>query len=198
MADQQVSDRILTIPNVVSFIRLGGVGAFWWVLLGLDSPGWAAVLIFLIGWTDWIDGYLARRLGQVTRLGQVLDPVADRLMIGSAIVGGLIAGVIPALIAWPLIIRELVVAVVALILFLRTKIVLEVRKVGKQATFILYGAIPTFYFAAAGILEVIAEPLAWVTGVAGLVLYWYAAILYVGDASRLIRELESKSSTQEL
>lgn len=197
MPEPQVSDRILTIPNIVSFVRLGAVGLFWWVLLGADSPGWAAVLIFGIGWTDWIDGYLARRLDQVTRLGQVLDPVADRLMIGSAIIGGLIAGVIPDLIGWPLIARELLVGVVALVLYLRGGGVLAVRKVGKQATFVLYGAIPTFYFAAAGILEVIAEPLAWFTGAFGLVLYWYAAILYVGDARRVIGELESAASTQE-
>jgi cardiolipin synthase len=197
VAEPQVSDRILTIPNIVSFVRLAAVGLFWWVLLGMDSPGWAAVLIFLIGWTDWIDGYLARRLDQVTRLGQVLDPVADRLMIGSAIIGGLIAGVIPGLIAWPLIARELLVGIVALVLYLRGGGVLAVRRVGKQATFVLYGAIPTFYFAAAGILEVIAEPLAWFTGTFGLVLYWYAAILYVGDATLVIRELESATSTQE-
>lgn len=197
MPEPQVSDRILTIPNIVSFVRLGAVGLFWWVLLGAGSPGWAAVLIFVIGWTDWIDGYLARRLDQVTRLGQVLDPVADRLMIGSAIIGGLIAGVIPDLIGWPLIARELLVGVVALVLYLRGGGVLAVRKVGKQATFVLYGAIPTFYFAAAGILEVIAEPLAWFTGAFGLVLYWYAAILYVGDARRVIGELESAASTQE-
>lgn len=194
MTHDHVSERILTIPNLVSFVRLGGVGLFWWVLLGLDSPGWAAVLIFLIGWTDWIDGYLARRLDQVSRLGTMLDPVADRLMIGSALIGGLIAGVIPGLIGWPLLAREVLVSLVALYLYVRGGGMLEVRKIGKQATFILYGAIPTFYFAAAGVLTSIAEPLAWVAGIVGLILYWYAAILYIGDARSALRQLESAPS----
>lgn len=188
------SDRIFTVPNLVSFIRLAGVGVFWWVLFGAESVGLAGLLIFVIGWTDWIDGYLARRLNQVSKLGQVLDPVADRLMIASALIGGLIAGVVPGLIGWPLIAREVVMAGITMYLVIRGAGVLEVRKIGKQATFILYGAIPTFYFANAGILQIVAEPLAWVTGVVGLVLYWYAVVLYLGDARSAVRELESSTS----
>lgn len=194
MPEPDASDRILTIPNLVSFVRLCGVGVFWWVLFGLENTGLAGLLIFVIGWTDWIDGYLARRLNQVSRLGTMLDPVADRLMIASALVGGLIAGVVPALIGWPLIAREVLMALVTLYLVVRGAGALAVRNVGKQATFILYGAIPTFYFASAGILEVIAEPLAWFTGVVGLALYWYAAFLYLGDARSALRELESSPS----
>ena len=89
------SDRILTIPNLVSFARLLGVGWFWWALVAQDDIVLAAWLIFFIGWTDWIDGYLARRLNQVSELGKILDPVADRLMIISAVVGGLVVGVVP-------------------------------------------------------------------------------------------------------
>lgn len=194
MTVEPVSDRILTIPNLVSLVRLGGVGLFWWVLFGLENVGLAGLLIFVIGWTDWIDGYLARRLNQVSRLGTMLDPVADRLMIASALVGGLIAGVVPALIGWPLIVREVVMAVITFYLVGKGGGTLEVRTVGKYATFILYGAIPTFYFADAGILTVIAEPLAWVTGLIGLALYWYAVILYIGDARGAIRQLESAAS----
>lgn len=191
MTDRVASDRILTIPNLVSLVRLGGVGLFWWVLLGVENVGLAGALIFLIGWTDWIDGYLARRLNQVSKVGKILDPVADRLMIGSALVGGLLADVIPGLIGWPLIVREVLMAIVTVYLVARGAGALEVRKVGKQATFILYGAIPTFYFAAAGILTLITEPLAWATGIVGLALYWYAAILYLGDARSAMRQLES-------
>lgn len=191
MTDRVASDRILTIPNLVSLVRLGGVGLFWWVLLGVENVGLAGALIFLIGWTDWIDGYLARRLNQVSKVGKILDPVADRLMIGSALVGGLLADVIPGLIGWPLIVREVLMAIVTVYLVARGAGALEVRKVGKQATFILYGAIPTFYFTAAGILTLITEPLAWATGIVGLALYWYAAILYLGDARSAMRQLES-------
>ncbi|MEX1092969.1 MAG: CDP-alcohol phosphatidyltransferase family protein, partial [Acidimicrobiia bacterium] len=94
--ERTASDRILTLPNAVSFARLLGVGVFWWVLVVDDNIALAAWLIFIIGWTDWIDGYLARKLDQVTKLGKALDPVADRLMIVSAVVGGLVVGVVPA------------------------------------------------------------------------------------------------------
>lgn len=188
------NDRIITLPNLISLIRLAGVGVFWWVLFGLGNIGLAGMLVFVIGWTDWIDGYLARRLDQVSRFGTMLDPVADRLMIASALIGGLIADVVPGLIGWPLIAREAVMALMSLYLASRGAGVLAVRRVGKQATFILYGAIPTFYFAEAGILGEIAEPLAWLTGVLGLVLYWYAVVLYVGDARAAIRQLESSPS----
>lgn len=194
MTESVANDRILTIPNLVSFIRLGGVGLFWWLLFGAENIALAGLSIFVIGWTDWIDGYLARRLNQVSKVGTMLDPVADRLMIASALVGGLLADVVPGLIGWPLIAREVVMAAITIYLVGRGAGVLQVRKMGKWATFILYGAIPTFYFAEAGILTVIAEPLAWVTGIVGLALYWYVVALYVGDAKLELRELESSPS----
>jgi cardiolipin synthase len=194
VTDRPASDRILTIPNLVSLVRLGGVGLFWWLLFGPENVALAGLSIFVIGWTDWIDGYLARRLDQVSKFGTMLDPIADRLMIASALVGGLVAGVVPGLIAWPLIAREAVMALITIYLVVRGAGILEVRKIGKWATFILYGAIPTFYFAEAGILTVIAEPLAWTTGVVGLALYWFAVALYIGDARQELRELESSTS----
>lgn len=197
MADESVSDRILTVPNLVSFIRLIGVAVFWWVLLVAENIGLAAVLIFVIGWTDWVDGYLARRLDQVSRLGKALDPIADRLMIASAVVGGMIVGVVPLLIGLPLIVRELFMAVVTAILVKNGGGVLEVRYLGKLATFLLYGSIPAFYFAEADILEAFMRPAAWVSGVIGLVLYWYVAIQYVGDARRRLAELESAAEPEE-
>ena len=98
----------------MTFIRLLGIPVFWWVLLGREDIGLAAAFFFVIGLTDWIDGYLARRLDQITKLGTALDPIADRLLIASAIIGGLIAGVIPWLFAVPLITRELLMGVVTL------------------------------------------------------------------------------------
>lgn len=188
------TDRVFTVPNLVSFIRLAAVGVFWWLLFGVENVAFAGLLIFLVGWTDWIDGYLARRLDQVSKLGAMLDPVADRLMIASALVGGLIAGVVPGLIGWPLIVREVVMTLLTSYMVARGAGVLEVRKIGKQATFILYGAIPTFYFASADILTTISLPLAWFSGIVGLALYWYAVFLYIGDARSALRELESSPS----
>ncbi len=182
-------DRILTVPNLVTLVRLVGVAVFWWVLIGQDNVVAAAWLIFGIGWTDWVDGYLARKLNQVSKLGKALDPIADRLMLASAIIGGLIAGVLPAVIAVPLLLREGVMAIVAARLAASGGGVLTVRYWGKLATFLLYGAIPAFYLSAAGVADWFMTPAAWILGVAGLILYWGVLFQYVGDARR--RQLES-------
>ncbi|MGH8928807.1 MAG: CDP-alcohol phosphatidyltransferase family protein [Acidimicrobiia bacterium] len=181
---------LLTLPNLVSGLRVLAVPYFWYVLLGQKRIGLAAALIFLIGSTDWIDGYLARRLNQVSEFGKLLDPLADRLMIASAIVGGLIAGVLPGVIGWPLIIREALVALGALLLATRGLGSLKVRWLGKAATFALYGAIPSFYLTAADILPWLFGPPAWICGVVGLILYWCVGWLYFGDVARLMRSVE--------
>lgn len=191
------TDRVLTVPNLVSLVRLLMVPVFWWVLLGRGNVTLAAGLILVIGATDWVDGFLARRLDQVSRLGAALDPVADRVMIASAVIGGMIAGVVPTSIGWALIVREAFAGVVTLVLVARASTILEVRYLGKVATFILYGAIPLFYLAAAGVAEPVTRPAAWATGVAGAVLYWVVAFLYAGDARRRLAELESPHSPQE-
>lgn len=197
MTAEQVSDRIFTIPNIVSFVRLLGVPVFWWVLLVEDNIALAAVLIFLIGWTDWIDGYLARRLNQVSKLGKALDPVADRLMIASAVIGGLIVDVVPVWIGIPLIAREIFMGLVTLYVFAKGGGTLAVRYFGKLATFLIYGSIPAFYLAAAGFLELFMSIVAWVTAVVGLTLYWLVAFQYVGDARTAIAELESPIIAEE-
>lgn len=185
------SDRILNVPNAVSFARLLGVGVFWWVLVVEGNIALAAWLIFIIGWTDWIDGYLARKLNQVTKLGKALDPVADRLMIVSAVVGGLVTGVVPAIIAIPLLVREALMGVLTVYLVVRGGGTLEVRYLGKAATFALYGAIPAFYLAAAGFLEGLMLVLGWFFGFLGLILYWYVLLEYVGDARTALPDVKS-------
>jgi cardiolipin synthase len=192
------TNRILTLPNVVSFIRLLAVGYFWWLLLVDDNIPWAAWLVFIIGWTDWIDGYLARKLNQVSELGKVLDPVADRLMIASAVIGGLIVGVLPPVIGWGLIARELFMAAVTLYLMSQGGSVLDVRYLGKVSTTFLYGSIPAFYLAAAGVAEGFMRPVAWFFGVLGLILYWVVAFQYVGDAREKLSELKSRPDPEEV
>ena len=197
MTEAAPSSRILTIPNLVSFVRLLAIPVFWWVLLVEDDVTLAAWIVFIVGWTDWVDGYLARRLGQVSELGKVLDPVADRLLIASAVIGGLIAGVLPAWLGWGLIAREILMGLVALNLALRGGGTVEVRFLGKAATFALYGAIPAFYLAAAGVLEWLLRPVGWLLGIIGLVLYWYVAFLYIGDSRAKIAALESPPHSEE-
>lgn len=179
-------DRVWTIPNAVSFARLLAIPYFWYVLLGQDRIGLAALLIFVIGSTDWLDGYLARRLSQESELGAFLDPLADRLMIGSALIAGLIAGVLPPIVGWPLIAREVVVGSGAAFVASRGGGRLDVRYLGKLATFIIYGAIPSFYLSEAGIAPVFFTPAAWISGSIGLFLYWWVALVYLGDARRAV------------
>jgi cardiolipin synthase len=191
------SSRILTIPNLVSFVRLLAIPVFWWALLVEDDVTMAAWIIFIIGWTDWVDGYLARRLGQVSELGKVLDPVADSLMIASAVIGGLIADVLPSWLGWGLIAREVLMGAVALNLAARGGGTVEVRFLGKAATFALYGAIPAFYLAAAGVMEWLLRPVGWFLGIIGLVLHWYVAVLYIGDSRAKLAALESSPRPEE-
>jgi cardiolipin synthase len=192
------TNRILTIPNLVSFIRLLGVGVFWWVLMVQDNIPLAGWLVVIIGWTDWIDGYLARRLNQVSELGKVLDPVADRLMIASAVIGGLIVGAVPVVVGVLLIVREVVVALVAFYLASKGGGTIDVRYMGKVATFILYGAIPGFFVATAGVLDWLLLPAAWIAALVGLTLYWYVAIQYIGDARRRLAALKSPTGPVEV
>ncbi|HXV70760.1 MAG TPA: CDP-alcohol phosphatidyltransferase family protein [Acidimicrobiia bacterium] len=197
MTTEQVSDRVLTIPNLVSFVRLAAIPVFWWLLLGADNVRAATILFAVIATTDWIDGYLARRLNQVSKLGKSLDPVADRLLIASAVVAGLIAGIVPSPIGIALIAREIYMATVTLFVFTRTRSTLEVRVLGKWATFLVYSSIGWFYIAAIPFLDTILTPLAWTAGVIGLVLYWVTAFQYTGDALRVVRELESAAGPEE-
>jgi cardiolipin synthase len=189
--------RVLTIPNLVSFARLAAVPVFWWLLIGEDRVTAATALLILVAGTDWVDGFLARRLNQVSRLGAILDPVADRIMIVSAVGAGMIAGIIPGVIGIPLLVREGIMAFVTLILALRGVPVLAVRYLGKLATFLLYGAISLFYLASFGFLDAILLPLAWLGGVVGLILYWVVLVQYVGDARVGLAQLESPPHAQE-
>ena len=186
---------MLTIPNLVSGLRVLAVPYFWYVLLGQDRVGLAAALIFVIGATDWIDGYLARRLNQMSEFGKLLDPLADRLMIASALVAGLVAGVLPGVIGWPLLAREVLVGIGTLVLAGRRLGKLEVRWLGKAATFAVYGAIPSFYLVSADIAPWLFGPPAWIAGGVGLVLYWYVGWQYIGDIWAKLRSVESPPGT---
>ena len=184
-------NAILTIPNLISFLRLLAVPYFVWLLVWEENFLWAAVLLFVIGVTDWVDGWLARRLGQVSELGKALDPVADRLAVFAAVVGGWIVGVIPPVLAAALVLRELVMAVATVLLTVRKGERVAVRPLGKWATFLLYGAIPSFYLAAVESfpsgLRTFFEVGAWITCVVGTVLYYIVAFQYLREIGNRLR-----------
>lgn len=178
---------ILTIPNLISFVRIGLVPVFLWLLFGRDDPAAAGLLIGLVGSTDWVDGYLARRLGQVSEFGKLLDPVADRLAVAAAVIGGWVAGVMPAWFAGAILAREALVGIGALVLAARVRGKLDVRYLGKVATLVLYFAIPAFFVHAGGWHDAW-EWFAWSIGIPGLALYWFVALQYVADMRAALRD----------
>lgn len=176
-----------TVPNLVSLLRICAIPLFLWLLLGADDPRGAAIALIAIGVSDFLDGALARKLGQTSEIGKLLDPTADRLAILAALVGGLAAGVIPSWLGWPLLVREILVAGGTLFLVGKLSVKPAVRPAGKWATAIVYASIPSYYLSAAGAAEWFGVP--WeavgaVTGIVGLVLYWGVTWLYLGDLRR--------------
>lgn len=158
-----------------------------WLLLGADEIVAAGLLLLVIGGTDWIDGFLARRLGQVSKLGRILDPVADRLAIIAAVVAGSFAGILPVWLVLGLLVRETVVGALAIWLLLKHRKTIDVRWIGKLATFLLYGSIPAFYLVAAGVAESVLVVAANLSGSIGLLLYWAVAVYYVADVRQAAR-----------
>jgi cardiolipin synthase len=189
-----VNRRVLTIPNLISAVRVGLVPLFLWLLFGADAPTAAGLLLGVIGGTDWIDGYLARRLGQVSELGKVLDPIADRLAITAAVIGGWIAGVLPWPVALALVVRESVIALGAVLAAWLWRARVEVRYLGKVATFALYSAIGSFYVYA-GFHHPFFIWWAWAVVVPGLVLYYAVGVQYFVDVMRARREEPAVSSS---
>lgn len=173
-------DRILTVPNVITVIRLCTLPVFVYLLFGADDRHAAGWVLFGIGSTDWLDGYLARRLGQVSNVGKVLDPVADRLLFFVGVGSIIIDGSVPLWFAVAVLVREAAVAAATLGLAAAGATRIDVTWFGKAATFLLMGAFPAFLVGEsdasyAGGMEI----LAWSVGLPGLVLSYYSALLYV-------------------
>ena len=188
--------RILTVPNLLSVFRLACVPLFLYLLFGADNAYGAALLLAALGCTDWIDGYVARRFNQVSELGKVLDPTADRILVGVGVVAILVHGSVPAWVGVAVLVREVLIslAVVALAALGARRI--DVQWVGKAGTFALMVAFPLFLTAdsTAGWRDV-AEVLAWIWVIPGLVLSWYAAATYVPLAKRALDDRRVGSPT---
>jgi cardiolipin synthase len=184
------ASRILTVPNLLSLIRLCLIPVFAWLLLGRDSRGGAALLLGGLGATDWVDGYVARRFHQVSNLGKVLDPTADRLLLGVAVVCILIDGSVPAIVAWPALVREAVVSAGVLVLAALGAHRIDVTWAGKTGTFAFMVAFPMFLLGhdhAFG-WHPGAQFVAWVAALIGLGFSYYSAASYVPVARRALAE----------
>jgi cardiolipin synthase (CMP-forming) len=185
----------VTVPNIVSAGRIALVPVLLWLLLARDAPAAAGWLLVGLGATDWVDGFLARRLDQTSELGKVLDPLADRLAVAAAVVGGWISGALPWPIAAAIGLREVLVGIGALVLAARIGRAIEVRWIGKAGTFALYGAVAAF-FVHAGWGHSFYRWAAWLAVVPGLLLYYAAAVAYVSDGRRAMRDDRRVSSEQ--
>jgi cardiolipin synthase (CMP-forming) len=188
-ADPQA--RILTIPNALSFARLAGVPVFLWLVVGVRTQAgdwWAVGLLIAAAASDWLDGKIARALNQQSRLGQALDPAADRLYIVSTIVALAIRSIIPWWLVGLLAARELVLAGVLLVLRRHEFGPLQVSFVGKAATLALLYAFPLLFLGShpASYAEA-AKVAGWAFAIWGSALYWCSGLLYVEQARRLVR-----------
>lgn len=182
-----MSDRVLTVPNALSFARLLLVPVFL-VLIVRGEDLWALVVLVVSTVTDFFDGVIARRFGQITRLGQLLDPAADRLFIFAAVIGLAVRDVVPWWLMIVLIARDLLLVVLGIVLANHGYGPLPVHHLGKFATFALFYAFPVLMLGqAVPATAEIAVPIGWAFALWGAFLYWWAGIVYSMETARVIR-----------
>jgi CDP-diacylglycerol--glycerol-3-phosphate 3-phosphatidyltransferase len=183
------TDQIVTLPNLLSLLRLAGVPLFLYLILGPHADGWALGILMVSGLTDYADGKLARAFNQVSRIGATLDPLADRLYIAATLIALAIRDVIPWWLTGLLFARDalLLVAIAPILHRQFGKIALPVHFLGKAATFNLLYAFPLLLLGAGqGWLATGARPAGWAFAVWGSALYWWSAVLYLDQTRRLM------------
>jgi cardiolipin synthase len=188
------STRVWTVPNVVSMLRLLGVPLFLWLVLGPEADLWALIVLMVSGVTDWLDGYLARRLHQTSKLGEILDPVADRLYILAVVVGLAFRDIIPWWVAVILPARDAFLWL--LVPFLRTRgySALPVHFLGKAATANLLYAFPLLFVGdGSSTLATLADVFGWAFAIWGMGLYWWAGLLYAWQVRKLMADRDRRA-----
>jgi len=198
VSEPVAGDRVLTLPNLISALRVAGVPLFLWLILGPERDGLALLVLMFAGFTDWADGWLARKLDQTSRLGQLLDPAADRLYILATLIGLTVRDVVPLWLTIGLIARDVVlVGCIPRLKALGYGPALPVHYLGKAATFNLLYAFPFLLLsdgdgAMTGI-QTAAAVFGWAFAIWGTALYWWAGILYVIQV-RSLRPAEPTSA----
>lgn len=179
--------RILTVPNAVTTLRLACIPVFVWLLFGAHDQGPAAIVLAGLGATDWVDGTVARRFGQVSTVGKILDPVADRILVATAVICIVVDGAVPIWFAVATVAREAVVSSAVLILASLGAERIDVLWIGKAGTFAIMAAYPAFLLAhgTTGWQHDLSVA-AWIVGIAGLILAWSAAVSYLPVARRAL------------
>jgi cardiolipin synthase len=188
-SEPQVTDRVLTLPNALSALRLLGVPLFLWFMLGPHADLAAFAVLVVSGISDYLDGKLARAWRQVTRIGQLLDPLADRLYTLAIVVAFVIRDVIPWWLAAILVARDVMLAITLPVLRYHGWGPPQVHFLGKAATFNLLLAFPIVLLGTlGGFLASVAVPIGWAFMVWGTALYWWSALLYVVQTAGLVRD----------
>lgn len=190
--------QLLTVPNILSLVRLAGVPVFLWLLLGPQEDGWALALLVFSALTDWLDGKLARWLEQTSRLGQLLDPAADRLYIMATLLAFLLREIVPWWLVAALVGRELVVGLALLVLGRNGFAPPEVTYAGKAATFGLMYALPLLLvIQGQSQLAELARPFAYAFTTWGCALYVWSGALYVVQTFRAVSGSRSTATLCE-
>ncbi|HZE50552.1 MAG TPA: CDP-alcohol phosphatidyltransferase family protein [Jatrophihabitantaceae bacterium] len=186
------AQRVVTVPNALSVLRLLGVPLFLWLLLGPHADVAALIVLAVSGFTDWADGVLARKLNQTSKLGALLDPAADRLYIVATLVGLTLRHIIPWWLAAIIVGRDLLLSLTLPVLRRHGYGPPQVHYLGKAATFNLLYAFPLLLLAARdGTVADVARPIAWAFTIWGTALYLWAGALYVIQVDQLTRRRES-------
>jgi cardiolipin synthase len=181
-SDRAPSSRVATVPNLISAIRILLIPLFVALIVDPDTTTAGLIVFGIVVATDWVDGLVARRTGQVSELGKVLDPVADRLAIAAGLIALAIRGVFPWWAAALILVRDVAVFVVGVAVLWRRDVRIEVRWIGKIATFSLMTAIPFVSWGALGLpLAEAATVIGWAAFAVGIVEYYVAAFVYLRD-----------------
>ncbi len=193
-AELEADRGLWTWANLVTIVRLGLIPVFFWLLFATGHRALAAWLLGVLGATDWIDGYLARALHQVSNVGKILDPVADRVLVISGLLGVAAAGGVPWWFAAVTLTREGLVSGLTLLLAALGAARIDVLWWGKVSTFCLMATFPLFllttndHHAPLQGWQHALRDATWVLGAVGLTLSWLVLVGYVAPARRALRE----------
>lgn len=193
LAATGLTARVLTVPNVLSILRLCLLPVFLWLMLGPEADGLAVAVLVFMGVSDYFDGYVARRWNQASRLGAILDPVADRLYILAVVIGLGLREIIPVWLVVVLPLRDLLLW--GLVPFLRTRgySALPVHFVGKAATAALLYAFPLLLLGdGSSMAAQVSKVFGWAFTIWGVGMYWWAGLLYAWQVRTLLASTPRK------
>lgn len=171
---------VLTLPNLITLVRLACIPIFLWLLFGREDRAAAAWLLGALGATDWVDGWIARRFDQVSELGKVLDPTVDRLLFIVGIGGIIIDGAVPLWFCLAVVVREVLLGGAMVVFTILGMDRFAVTWWGKTGTFLLMFAVPGLLLGASDFrFADVVTTASWILGIPGLFISWYAAFTYV-------------------